>query len=197
MLRHRNRGFTLLEVMLVLLLLGMVSVSVVMTLPSSGSTTESTEWHAQRFTTLVQLAQDQALILNTEFGIQFNEQGYTFTSYDVTTKQWIPIVDERIKGDVTFPDDMLAEFDLSGSVWGELEAVQNSATDDSFISDSERVNIGEEEQSTLQPVIYIMASGEVTPFSYTFFNTGDTSHDVTVKVSMTGVIDVIKEYDGE
>ncbi|WP_418135307.1 hypothetical protein [Psychromonas sp. GE-S-Ul-11] len=74
-----------------------------------------------------------------------------------------------------------------------MEAVQNSATDDSFLSDSDRVNIGEEEQSVLQPVIYIMASGEVTPFSYIFFNTGDNSHDVTVKVSMTGVIEVIKE----
>lgn len=193
MLRHVNRGFTLLEVMLVLLLLGMISVGVVMTLPSSGSTTEGTDWHAQRFSTLLQLAQDQALILNTEFGIQFNEQGYTFTSYDAINKQWIPIIDDRIHGDVTFPDDMLAEYDLSGSVWGELEAVQNSATDDSFLSDSDRVRIGEEEQSALQPVVYIMSSGEMTPFSYTFFNTGDNSHDVTVKVSMTGVIEVIKE----
>ncbi|MEG3756240.1 type II secretion system minor pseudopilin GspH [Psychromonas arctica] len=193
MVRHVNRGFTLLEVMLVLLLLGMISVGVVMTLPSSGSTTEGTDWHAQRFSTLLQLAQDQALILNTEFGIQFNEQGYTFTSYDAINKQWIPIIDDRIHGDVTFPDDMLAEYDLSGSVWGELEAVQNSATDDSFLSDSDRVRIGEEEQSALQPVVYIMSSGEMTPFSYTFFNTGDNSHDVTVKVSMTGVIEVIKE----
>jgi len=193
MMRHVNRGFTLLEVMLVLLLLGMISVGVVMTLPSSGSTTEGTDWHAQRFSTLLQLAQDQALILNTEFGIQFNEQGYTFTSYDAINKQWIPIIDDRIHGDVTFPDDMLAEYDLSGSVWGELEAVQNSATDDSFLSDSDRVRIGEEEQSALQPVVYIMSSGEMTPFSYTFFNTGDNSHDVTVKVSMTGVIEVIKE----
>jgi len=193
MLRHVNRGFTLLEVMLVLLLLGMISVGVVMTLPSSGSTTEGTDWHAQRFSTLLQLAQDQALILNTEFGIQFNEQGYTFTSYDAINKQWIPIIDDRIHGDVTFPDDMLAEYDLSGSVWGELEAVQNSATDDSFLNDSDRVRIGEEEQSALQPVVYIMSSGEMTPFSYTFFNTGDNSHDVTVKVSMTGVIEVIKE----
>lgn len=197
MQRHYNKGFTLLEVMLVLLLLGMVSVGVVMTLPSSGSTTEGTEWHAQRFSTLLQLAQDQALILNTEFGIQFNEQGYTFTSYDAIGKQWIPIVDDRIHGDVTFPDDMLAEYDLSGSVWGELESVQNSATDDSFINDSERISIGEEEQTTFQPVVYIMASGEVTPFSYTFFNTGNDVNEVTVNVSMTGVIDVIKEYDSE
>jgi len=192
MLRHVNRGFTLLEVMLVLLLLGMISVGVVMTLPSSGSTTEGTDWHAQRFSTLLQLAQDQALILNTEFGIQFNELGYTFTSYDAMNKQWIPIIDDRIHGDVTFPNDIFAEYDLSGSVWGELEAVQNSATDDSFLSDLDRVRIGEEEQSVLQPVVYIMSSGEVTPFSYTFFNTGDNSHDVTVKVSMTGVIEVTK-----
>ncbi|MEL0661118.1 type II secretion system protein GspH, partial [Psychromonas arctica] len=71
---------------------------------SSGNTAQGSQWHAQRFSTLFQLTQDQALISNTVFGIQFNEQGYTFASYDVTKRQWLPLVNSRIEADVIVPD---------------------------------------------------------------------------------------------
>lgn len=190
---RKAQGFTLLEIMLVMLLMGMISIGVVMTLPSSGSTAQGSQWHAQRFSTLLQLAQDQALILNTEFGIQFNEQGYTFASYDVNKKQWLPLVNSRIEADVQLPDNVIVEYNLAGSIWGELETVQNAINNDSFIDDSDIVNIGEKQKSTIQPSVYIMSSGEVTPFSYKFSNVSDQKHAVTVKVAMTGLIEMLSE----
>ena len=190
---RKAQGFTLLEIMLVMLLMGMISVGVVMTLPSSGITAQGSQWHAQRFSTLLQLTQDQALILNTEFGIQFNEQGYTFASYDVNKRQWLPLVNSRIEADVILPDTVIAEYNLAGSVWGELEAAQSAVNDDSFIDESYTVDLGEEQESTIQPSVYVMSSGEVTPFSYQFSNIGDEEHTVTVKVAMTGLIEILSE----
>jgi len=188
------KGFTLLEVMLVLVLMGMISVGVVMTLTSSGNTAQSSQWHAQRFSTLLQLAQDQALILNTEFGIEFNEQGYTFAFYDFSKRQWQPLVNSRINGYITFPDNVSAEYNLLGNVWGELEQAQKIADSDTFVEQSYLVNIdGQTKQSSINPHVFIMSSGEVTPFSYKFSSTENVSRKITVKVGMSGQIELINE----
>lgn len=188
------KGFTLLEVMLVLVLMGMISVGVVMTLTSSGNTAQSSQWHAQRFSTLLQLAQDQALILNTEFGIEFNEQGYTFAFYDFSKRQWQPLVNSRINGYITFPDNVSAEYNLLGNVWGELEQAQKKADSDTFVEQSYLVNIdGQTKQSSINPHVFIMSSGEVTPFSYKFSSTENVSRKITVKVGMSGQIELINE----
>jgi len=187
-------GFTLLEVMLVLVLMGMISVGVVMTLTSSGNTAQSSQWHAQRFSTLLQLAQDQALILNAEFGIEFNEQGYTFAFYDFSKRQWQPLVNSRINGDITFPDNVSAEYNLVGNVWGELEQAQKKANSDTFVEQAYLVNIdGQTKQSPINPHIFIMSSGEVTPFSYQFSSTENVSRKITVKVGMSGQTELINE----
>lgn len=188
------KGFTLLEVMLVLVLMGMISVGVVMTLTSSGNTAQSSQWHAQRFSTLLQLAQDQALILNAEFGIEFNEQGYTFAFYDFSKRQWQPLVNSRINGDITFPDNVSAEYNLVGNVWGELEQAQKKANSDTFVEQAYLVNIdGQTKQSPINPHIFIMSSGEVTPFSYQFSSTENVSRKITVKVGMSGQTELINE----
>ena len=118
---RKTAGFTLLEIMLVLVLMGMISVGVVMTLPSAGSTTQGSQWYAQRFSTLLQLAEDQALILNAELGIEFNEHSFTFVIYDYKTKKWLPLINDRINGNVVIPETITAEYNLDGNVWGELE----------------------------------------------------------------------------
>lgn len=191
---HNVKGFTLLEVMLVLVLMGMISVGVVMTLTSSGNTAQSSQWHAQRFSTLLQLAQDQALILNTEFGIEFNEQGYTFAFYNFSKRQWQPLVNSQINGYITFPDNISAEYNLVGNVWGELEQAQKKADSDTFVEQSYLVNIdGQTRQSSINPHVFIMSSGEVTPFSYQFSSTENVSRKVTVKVGMSGQVELTNE----
>lgn len=188
------KGFTLLEVMLVLLLMGMISVGVVMTLPTSGSAAQSNEWHAQRFRTLLQLTQDQALILNTEFGIQFNETGYTFANYDFETKKWVPLINTSVNGNVELPSDILTEYHLGDNVWGELEEAQQAEDNNPFISQSDLVNIeGDEAAIVVNPNVFVMSSGEVTPFSYQFSTQGDDEHKVTVNVSMNGKIELVSE----
>jgi len=188
------KGFTLLEVMLVLVLMGMISAGVVMTLTSSGNTAQSSQWHAQRFSTLLQLAQDQSLILNAEFGVEFNEQGYTFAFYDFSKRQWQPLVNSRFNGHITFPDKISAEYNLQGNVWGELEQAQEKADSDTFTEQAYLVNIdGKAKKTTINPHIFIMSSGEVTPFSYQFSSTENALHTVTVKVSMSGEIELLNE----
>ncbi|MDA7746300.1 type II secretion system minor pseudopilin GspH [Psychromonas sp.] len=188
-MRH-VKGFTLLEIMLVLVLLGMISVGVVMTLPSSANLDKSSKWHAQRFSTLLQFAEDQALISNTELGIEFGEQEYQFAFYDLKQKKWLPFSDSRISGNVEVPISILSEYELAGSVWDEIEQVD----DDPFIDEDDLVQIeGHEREVTITPQIFIMSSGEVTPFTYKFTDTENGQNAYTVSVSMSGQIELISE----
>jgi len=186
------KGFTLLEVMLVLLLMGMISVGVVMTLTSSGQGAQSNQWHAQRFSTLLQLAQDQALISNNEFGIEFNEQSYTFTYYDFSKRKWLPLVNSRINGHIQLPVNIATEYNLQGNVWGELTKVQQKQDNSPFSEQAYLVKIeGQQKETTINPHVLIMSSGEVTPFSYQFSNLESEQNKVTVKVSMNGQIELV------
>lgn len=184
------KGFTLLEIMLVLVLMGMISVGVVMTLPSSASLDKSSKWHAQRFSTLLQFAQDQALVSNNELGIEFGSQQYQFAFYDLKGKKWLPFEDSRISGYVELPETIMSEYNLAGSVWDEIE----QEDDDPFAEQEYLVQIeGQEEEVKITPQVYIMSSGEVTPFSYQFSSTEGEQKTVIVNVGMSGQIDMVIE----
>lgn len=185
---NNQQGFTLLEVMLVLLLMGMISVGVVMTLPSSLTSDQSVEWQAQRFSTLLQFAEDEAIISGVELGIVFapENNSYEFTFYDYKSKQWLPVSSKQIAGLVELPSSISIEYELSGSVWDEVE----TEDDDVFIDDEYLIIDEERDARALKPQVYVMSSGEVTPFTLVFSSIdGDRKKEMqTLSVSMSGAI---------
>ena len=182
-----NKGFTLLEIMLVLILVGMVSVGVVMTLPNSVHLDKTSQWHAERFSMLLQQIEDQALISNLELGIEFSEQSYQFTFYDLKQKKWLPFHDSQISNIIQVPLSISTEYILSGSVWDEID----QEDDNPFIDSKYLVSVQDNEREVeIHPQVFIMSSGEVTPFSYRFY---DSQYTVIVKVGMSGQITLINE----
>jgi general secretion pathway protein H len=173
-------GFTLLEIMLVIVVLGMISVAVVMTLPSNLIAGDSLRWQAQRFSSILQFAEDEALISGNELGIEFTENAYQFSVYDYQTKKWLAVDDAEMQDEIVLPESIKIEYDLSTSAWEELTNNKN----DRFID--------VEEQQSLNPQVYVMSSGEVSPFSLIFSNAdGNTkTSSVTVTVSMNGMINI-------
>lgn len=189
MYRHKRSGFTLLEIMLVLLLIGMVSVGVVMTLPNNLGNEKDVYWQAQRFRTLLQYAEDEALISGLELGLVFDSNSYQFAFYDYKTKKWLPVLNRQIQSKVELPETLKIEYLLSDSIWDELDTEQQ----DKFINEDELVQIeGEEKIISLRPQVYVMSSGEVTPFSVEFseIETKADVQSVTVTVSMSGTVSI-------
>ena len=185
--QQRRYGFTLLEIMLVLLLMGMVSVGVVMTLPNNLTSQENVHWQAQRFRTLLQFAEDEALISGLELGLVFDKNSYQFAFYDYKIQKWLPVVNKQIQSKVELPETLKIEYLVSGSLWDEIDTEKQ----DEFIDEDDLVSIdGEEKVVSLRPQVYVMSSGEVTPFSVEFSAVEKKSEmqSVTVSVSMSGSI---------
>ena len=185
--RQKQSGFTLLEIMLVLLLMGMVSVGVVMTFPNSINSEQQPQWQALRFQTLLEFAEDEALISGQDLGIVFDEKSYQFVVYDYKNEQWLAVINEQFASKIELPDTLKIEYFSSERLWEDLETQEQS----SFITEEDLVSIdGEEVTVNFEPVVYVMASGEVTPFSLVFSSTNSQieSSSVTVSVAMNGVI---------
>jgi general secretion pathway protein H len=184
-------GFTLLEVMLVVLLIGLASLTVVMTFPNTLSSENNASWQAQRFATLLQWAEDEALISGNELGLVIEKNSYQFAIYDYSKQRWLATRVGEIEGKVELPELVRLEYSLSDSAWGEI----NNSDQDSFIEESERVDIeGDNKLKTLNPLIYVMSSGEVSPFSLVFSKADNDpeKQSTTVSVSMNGAISLVE-----
>jgi len=186
---HFQHGFTLLEVMLVVLLIGMASLAVVMTLPNNLTSKNNVSWQAQRFATILQFAEDEALISGNELALVIEKNSYQFAVYDYRKQRWLAARSREAEWKVELPESIGLEYSLSDSVWGEL----NSSDQDSFIEEAEGVVIEDDDKlKTLNPQVYVMSSGEVSPFTLIFSEVDNDpeKQSITVSVSMNGAISI-------
>jgi general secretion pathway protein H len=92
---RRERGFTLIELMVVMVIIG-VTLGLV-TLNAMPSQQQSLQQEAQRIALLLQLARDEAIVRNQQIAFEAGQESYRFLVRN--ERQWDPV--ER--------DDMLRE----------------------------------------------------------------------------------------
>tara|TARA_R110001583_G_scaffold7720_9_gene37970 strand:- start:60695 stop:61240 length:546 start_codon:yes stop_codon:yes gene_type:complete len=174
--------------MLVLVLIGMASVGVMMAMPQHINNNDNVDWQLQRFSTLLQFAEDEALISGKEIGLVFDKNTYQFTFYDYQSKQWLAMVSDQIGKKIELPESIAIEYFLLGAVWDDIDAED----EDVFIDEDYLVQIDgdEEEVKSFSPQVYIMSSGEVTPFKIIFSETSTDADKQSgvLEVGMSGVI---------
>jgi general secretion pathway protein H len=141
---RRSAGFTLLELMVVMVLIGII-FSFAMLSMGGDDIADLMEREARRLETLLALANDEAIVRGEELGIRFADDGYEFLV--LALDGWKMPDDGLLKG-YNLPADI--------QLLLELEGEQSLAVEDS------------EEDAELPPQVLILSSGEMTPFSVTF-----------------------------
>lgn len=149
--RWAARGFTLIEILVAVLIVGIVLSVAVMSLTLAGDDREI-QREARRLMSLIELAQDDAVLQGREFGLEFLTRGYRFVEFDPATGAWAePLFDESLK------------------TWQLPESVALSL----YLED-QRVVLDEEParmvtnaggpQPDYAPHLLIFSSGDATPF---------------------------------
>ncbi len=82
-----QRGFTLLELMVVVVLIGIILTFVVRSV-GDGGRAERIQREAQRIASLVELVGEEAVLRSAIIGLLFSEQGYEFLHFDAG--EWLP-----------------------------------------------------------------------------------------------------------
>jgi general secretion pathway protein H len=80
-------GFTLIEILVVVLIIGIVSAGMLLTIGSSGADRDL-QREGDRLFALMGYAREQAELQTREYGILFQEDGYEFLAYDAQLGEW-------------------------------------------------------------------------------------------------------------
>lgn len=164
------KGFSLIEIMVVLVIIGtMAMIAVVNFTPSSED--DRLEKEARRFQQVFDLAVDFAVLNQQQLGLRIEPEDnqYLFLFLDDEQK-WQPITNQQLFSSQTLHEDLGLELQLDGLPWiNEDGLFDQSVFDEELSVSDEETQIGEEEEEQQEPPqVFIFSSGEFTPFSLIF-----------------------------
>lgn len=158
-----GRGFTLLEVLAVMVIIGIVLTF--MTLSAGGDKrAEEIEREARRLVALLQLASEEAVMRSEQLALRVGDSDYAFMILE--NRQWLPLEDDR----------PLRPRELPAGIELDLELEENPPP-------------GLSAEDAEQPQVFLLSSGEMTPFVLTFSAPG-TEFRSSIKASLLGRLEL-------
>lgn len=155
---NKAAGFTLVEILLVMAIIGMIAGSVALTLPSSSPSQRSPQDLAVTLKEQLQYAREHAMVRQQPLGLHADDEGYRFLRwYD---GQWQPLT---VRG--------LQPVRWSNTIQWQLEPiagnlmVQEQAARTLLFQADDQQDENEQAEDRPQPQILILPSGEITAFS--------------------------------
>jgi len=157
---RRAAGFTLLELMVVLVLIGIIFSFAMLSLRGD-DISELMNQETRRLATLLELAGDEAILRGEELAINFMEDGYEFLV--LQNNSWQPSEDDGLLKAYSLP----TEIELRLEVEGEPPELHSSA---GLADGDSEEDSGEDDEDSPTPEVFILSSGEMTPFTVTFMS---------------------------
>lgn len=184
--RHRRSGksaagFTLIEVLVIVIIIGIVSAAVLLSFGVLGDD-RALQQQARRFASLVDLAADESLMQGRDYGVEFTRSGYRFLEYDPLSGQWQEIIGDEIFRPRQLDEGLDLELVLEDRSISLGERFAEAVTDGEEEEDEKRAD-------DFAPHVLIMSSGEVTPFNLYILRPADRS-ELHVEMSVTGEIEI-------
>jgi general secretion pathway protein H len=92
-----QRGFTLIEILVVVVIIGIVIVGAILSLGATGKDSQL-ERERDRLSALMAYVHERGGMLTLEYGIRCGQHGYRFVYFDSLTNQWVPeSVDDTLR----------------------------------------------------------------------------------------------------
>lgn len=159
----RPRGFTLLEVMLVLLLVGLLTAVVALNF-GGRNPQQQLQQEVLRFMQAFQFVAEQAQLQQQEWGLIIAPEGYAFAYYG--PDGWQLAQQPAISRQYALPEDIRLQLELEGLPGAEFNLLSQlswqQAPDDRWQTESST------SESPPLPQVFILSSGEISPFRLNF-----------------------------
>lgn len=163
----KQAGFTLIEIMLVVVLLSLTAVTVVLNLPHSRQ--DLAKEQARRFYHRLQLLNEDAILNGRDYGIRLDEDRLTYRFQTLTAEGWQEY-STRFYGETRLEDTLEWVFVPGGGAWEYSEGLFEPGS----LFDDEMFAALEQEKSLKPAQLLVMSSGEITPFRLTIYPEGET-----------------------
>ena len=94
--RSAAGGFTLIEILVVVFIIGILSMGMVLSLSLAGGRDSELQKESDRLYGLMKYVREQSELQTREYGVIFQDDNYEFVSYDVRRQQWRSIFEDDI-----------------------------------------------------------------------------------------------------
>ena len=173
----RNSGFTMIELLAVLVIIGVVTVLAIISVRALGGRDDQGQ-AATRLAGLVQLASENARLENIQYGLVVKPHHYEFVR--LSGNNWSPITNDPAFKSRKLPDGMELSVKVQDTVHVPLPSTasdaETAATPASAMGaasasggDSSDMN-GSGDTKAVHPQIAILSTGEMTPFTMRLTN---------------------------
>jgi type II secretion system protein H len=212
-LQSRSRGFTLIEIMIVVVIIGVISAGVLLSVNLTGRDRDL-EKETDRLLTLVNYTREQAEMQTRDYGIVVHADGYQFVAYDARRGVWREVYEDDALHLRKLPDglDFKLVVDARPVVLqstGEVKAVDpkdlarkkktlddlKNVTDAATLKDAMGARKMEDDNSStllaeakkIKPQVLIYANGDLSSFEITLEREGGV-RSVTLAQDDKGVV---------
>lgn len=152
---RKDRGFTLIEILVVVIIIAVISSVSLMSMNLIGDDRELVT-ERKRLASLIEVAQDEAMMQGRELGLELMTSMYRFVEYDPYGRRWNEIVGDDLFRPRQLPEGM--EFELF------LE-------DKRIVLENDPQEFGDPDKPDMSltannyiPHIFVFSSGESTPY---------------------------------
>ena len=171
-----QRGFTLLELLVVVAIIGMLAGAVTLSIGALGPDREI-EQETGRVRSLMKLLHEEALMQTRDYAVMFTRTGYRFYIYDYQQLKWVDTSADRLLEQHALPPRLEMSLLLDGR---EVPLER----------DFESVEVNKP-----APQIMLLSSGELTPFTLEMARQ-DTRGRFELTAELDGSLSVTEEgYD--
>jgi general secretion pathway protein H len=140
----RPRGFTLVELLVVLFIIGLVTSVAMLSMSAGGGNRDVTE-ERDRLVGLIDYLREKAELENREYGLRLYQGGYEFMIYDDRQGSWVRIPDERILRGRRLPPSL----------------------ETSLVVEGRPIIIPKQDAKDLAPQVLLLSSGDLNDFELT------------------------------
>jgi len=109
---RRSKGFTLLELLIVLVIIGNTVSFTVLSFGLKNPQDELKQ-HGERIAALMQLASEESILLGQELALQFDTDGYSFLT--LKNDRWLSIENDQIFRQRELPEHIRTEISVEGA----------------------------------------------------------------------------------
>ena len=203
--RGKISGFTLLELLVVVFIIGILSAMFTLSVGLIGGD-QDLETETDRLIAVIQLASDEAIMQGRELGMRFYPDGYEFARfqedfveyYDIADSdqgdpsdktpqsdqsEWIVLNGKELLGQRSLPEGILLELEIDG------RSVVLKRDDDTDDDDDE-----EDSRQQYQPQIRLYSSGDVSPF-VVLLRREFQNKSMQIEFDAQGLVEVIEDLE--
>lgn len=153
---HVVRGFTLLEILVVIVIIGVMVAAATLSVGVLGADRE-VEDETRRFWAVLQQAREEAELQGREIGVFISAHSYEFLRYEQRRDRWAPVYNDEFYRSRELPEGLRYRLWIDGrEVVLKLQPPERAEDDE---EDEEK-----ERAKAPPPQIFVLSSGDIMPF---------------------------------